>query len=389
MIPFSAAGCTILSSFSIKVLDVMKSFKWGQQFVTGLPEVDDQHRKLVSMLNDFGEVIAENTSTKDHLFNMFQNLAAYAQEHFDTEEKLMGRIQVDIRHLKSHLKQHADFVTDISILAESIDEDKSEDRRMLLEYLIHWLAFHILGTDQNLARQVAEIQAGASPKEAFDNGEKEANSLTEPLVVALNGLFAIVSKRNKALRDLNHTLETRVAERTEELVKANRDLKKISVTDHLTELPNRRFAMSQLQLLFEEARTSIQPLSCIMIDADGFKEINDTYGHDAGDVVLKQLAKELKYSVRSDDIVCRLGGDEFIIICPKTDLEGAIYLGELTRKRIASVKIPAGQGHWIGSVSIGVTSTTENTKDISTFIKAADDAVYEAKRCGRNCVKSK
>ncbi len=366
----------------------MESFKWGKQFVTGLPEVDDQHRKLVSMVNGFGEVIAENSSTKDHLFSTFRNLAVYAQEHFDTEEMLMDRMQVDIRHVKSHIRQHADFVTDISSIAESIDVGNSDDSRSLLEFLIHWLAFHILGTDQNMARQVAEIKAGASPEEAFDNGEREANSSTVPLVVALSGLFALISKRNKALRDLNRTLEARVAKRTEELVKANEALEKISITDHLTELPNRRFAMGQLQLVFDEAIVGTRPLSCMMIDADGFKEINDTYGHDAGDVVLKRLAKELKHSVRSDDIVCRLGGDEFIIICPSTDLEGALYLGEQTRKKIASLKVPAGQGFWSGSVSIGVACKTQEIKDVNTLLKAADEAVYEAKRCGRNCVKS-
>lgn len=367
----------------------MESFKWGQQFVTSLPEVDEQHRKLVSMVNYFGEVVAENTSTRDYLFSTFQKLATYAQEHFGTEEKLMGRMQVDIRHVKSHIKQHTDFVNEISNIAEFIGVDYFEDSRTLLEYLIHWLAFHILGTDQNMARQVAEIQTGSSPEEAFVNGERAASSSTEPLVVALNGLFALVSERNKALRDFNRTLEARVTKRTEALVKANEALEKISVTDHLTNLPNRRFAMRQLQLLFEEAIVTTRPLSCMMIDADGFKKINDTYGHDAGDIVLKRLAEELKHSVRSDDIVCRLGGDEFIIICPNTDLEGAMYLGEQTREKIASLRVPAGQGYWLGSVSIGVACTTQETiKDITTLFKTADESVYEAKRCGRNCVKS-
>jgi len=366
----------------------MESFKWGKVFVTDLPEIDDQHRKLVSMVNSFGQVVADNNSTNHYLLGMFQELTAYAQEHFKIEEKLMGRVQIDPRHRNAHISQHADFVIDLSGLASSIDLDNAEDSRMLLDFLINWLAFHILGTDQNMARQIAQIKTGVSPIDAYENGEKEEDKSTEPLVVALSGLFALVSKRNKVLAELNRTLELRVAQRTEELAKINKDLEKISITDPLTDLPNRRFAMSQLQALFEESTKQFQPLSCMMVDADGFKGINDTYGHDAGDAVLKRLAQELNDSVRSDDIVCRLGGDEFIVICPDTDGDGVLLLGEQIRKNVASLKVPAGQGYWIGSVSIGVACTTlEKVNNVKTFLQAADEAVYEAKRCGRNCVK--
>lgn len=364
----------------------MESFKWGEQFITGLPEVDTQHHNLVTMVNEFGSVIAENSSTREYLLGMFQKLADYAIEHFDTEEQLMGDAGVDIRHVTAHVSQHTDFVTEVSSIAESIEDTKHDESQVLLDYLIHWLAFHILGTDQNMARQIDEIEAGASPEESYEKGERGLSSSTEPLVLALTGLFTLVSKRNRALRDLNTTLEARVAERTEELVRANEMLQKISMTDHLTELPNRRYAMKQLQLLLYEMSDS-EPLSCMMIDADGFKAINDTYGHDAGDTVLKRLAQELKYSVRSDDIVCRLGGDEFIVICPQTNLEGALILAEQTRNKIASLQVSAGDGFWYGSASIGVACTEPDISEISSLLKAADKAVYEAKRSGRNCVR--
>ena len=96
----------------------------------------------------------------------------------------MGQTQVDIRHIKSYIRQHADFVTDVSSIAETIDVDNSEDIRTLLEFLIHWLAYHILGTDQNMARQIVQIHAGESPEEAYNSEERVANSSTEPLVVS-------------------------------------------------------------------------------------------------------------------------------------------------------------------------------------------------------------
>ncbi len=366
----------------------MESFTWGKNFVTGIAEVDDQHRQLVDMLNGFGEVIAGNVFDKDYLLATFENLADYAQYHFAAEEKLMSRMQVDRRHVRRHIRQHTDFVADISSMAEAMDVNSVDESRALLEYLIHWLAYHILGTDKNMGRQIDEIRAGSTPKEAYFAWEVESSSSTQPLVVALSGLFALVSKSNKALRDLNRTLEQRVAERTKELTRANEALKKISVTDHLTELPNRRFAMAQLDMLLEEAATTGRSFSCLMIDADNFKDINDTFGHDAGDEVLRRLARELKESVRSDDIVCRLGGDEFIIICPDTDLQGAMLLGEQTRKRIAALKVPAGRGWWHGSLSMGAACAAPADKDVKVLLKNADKAVYEAKRCGKNCIKS-
>lgn len=364
----------------------MESFKWGQHFVTGLQEVDDQHRRLVSMINSLGEIIADNAVDRDRLLAMFGELSDYAGEHFSCEKRLMGEVRVDRRHVDAHVRQHGDFVRDITAMAASLDDDLAENARALLQFLIHWLAFHILGTDQNMARQIAEVRQGAAPEAAFEQSETGRNPSTEPLVKALNGLFDIVSRRNKELLALNSALESRVAERTEKLVKANEALKKLAITDHLTELPNRRFMMGQLQLLFEEATLDAHPLSCLMVDVDGFKEINDSFGHDAGDQVLKRLALTIRHSVRSDDIVCRLGGDEFIIVCPYTALPGAMYLGEQIRKIVSSLEVKTGPGVWEGSISVGASCTTQGIKDASSLLKAADEALLKAKRSGRNCV---
>ncbi len=124
----------------------------------------------------------------------------------------------------------------------------------------------------------------------------------------------------------------------------------------------------------------------MMIDADGFKAINDHYGHEAGDEVLRQLARCLRSVARNDDVVCRLGGDEFLILCDDTTLIGATTLAEKLRQEVALLRILAGTGVWHGSVSVGVAERTRSTAGFSDLLKLADDAVYVVKRDGRNGV---
>jgi hemerythrin len=126
----------------------------------------------------------------------------------------------------------------------------------------------------------------------------------------------------------------------------------------------------------------------MLIDADGFKQINDTYGHAAGDEVLRQLSSQLKRLARADDIVCRLGGDEFLIICGHTSLDGALKMAEKIRRGIASLCIPAGGGEWRGSISVGVAERTDDMDTPADLMTAADSGVYRAKLNGRNCVAS-
>lgn len=160
------------------------------------------------------------------------------------------------------------------------------------------------------------------------------------------------------------------------------------MTDVLTGLPNRRQALQVLEREWQTSTASGAPLACMMIDADGFKKINDTCGHDAGDAVLRELARCLQDAVRNDDVVCRLGGDEFLIICALTPLEGALLTAEKVRHEVSELRVAAGNGFWIGSISVGVAVRHSAMSCFDALLKAADDGVYAAKANGRNCVAS-
>ena len=367
----------------------MDSFRWDKQFETGLADVDAQHHKLVDLINRFGELLTQSGDISFEDVDMvFNELADYAQYHFKDEESLMQREGLDTRHVEKHKQLHVDFFQELQQMQSGVMSHQQDTAKSLLKFLIYWLAFHILGTDQSMARQIKAIHSGQSSAAAFLDETRMKETATEPLLLALNGLFQQISERNRKLIELNRTLEEKVAERTHALSEANQKLEEMAMTDVLTGLPNRRQAMARLAQGWSDSSRTNAPLACMMVDADGFKQINDLYGHDAGDEVLRQLSKNLTYSVRTDDIVCRLGGDEFLILCPGTSLEGGLHVAELLRKNIASLRVPAGSGTWSGSISVGVAARTNEIRSAEDLIKAADEGVYLAKRNGRNRVDS-
>jgi len=365
----------------------LESFSWNKNYLTGLPEVDEQHRHLVRVINEFGGLLAQNELEFRNIERVFEELASYAKYHFRSEESLMNSAGIDKRHSEKHREEHYNFLEDVASMRAAVTPETPNAAITLFEFLTHWLAYHILGSDKNMARQIAAIQKGHNPDIAYKEYEKDQVSETEPLLAALNGLFQQVSMRNRELSELNDTLEERVLERTRELYDANKKLEEMALTDVLTKLPNRRYAMQRLKQLWRESGHSKTPLSCMMIDADGFKEINDSYGHSAGDKVLERLALELSNTLRSDDIVCRLGGDEFLVICPNTPEYGAKIIAEDIRNVIDALRIDVGKGEWQGSVSVGVAARSAEMKKPGDLLKLADQGVYLAKNAGRNCVK--
>jgi diguanylate cyclase (GGDEF)-like protein/hemerythrin-like metal-binding protein len=365
----------------------MESFHWDKHFETGLETVDQQHHALVDLTNRFGELLTQlDTVPIGDIEALFKELAAYAQYHFQEEETLMQQVALDLRHVDEHTRIHNDFLQEVTRMHAAV-VDRIEAAEGLLKFLTYWLAYHILGTDQSMAKQVFAIQAGQSAEDAYLGESVMKEGATEPLLFALNGLFHQVSERNRELVELNRTLEAKVEERTRSLSEANDSLEQIALTDVLTGLPNRRHAMARFALAWSESAKDGVPLACMMIDADGFKHINDQYGHDAGDEVLRELSRQLRDSLRTDDVVCRLGGDEFLVICPGTPLQGALQAAESMRQKIAQLHVPVGaDGEWLGSVSVGVAVRGATMRTPEDLIKAADEGVYMAKRGGRNRV---
>ncbi|TVT52897.1 MAG: diguanylate cyclase [Azoarcus sp. PHD] len=173
-----------------------------------------------------------------------------------------------------------------------------------------------------------------------------------------------------------------------ELAISNRRLQEVALTDALTGFPNRRYAIDRMHQEWVTATRNRRPLSCMIIDLDGFKLINDTHGHDVGDMVLRQAADALREALRGQDVICRTGGDEFLVICPETGLTSAMICAERLRASVDALLIETGGPALELTVSIGVAMRDGAMADLDALIKQADRGAYMAKRQGRNRVAS-
>lgn len=195
-------------------------------------------------------------------------------------------------------------------------------------------------------------------------------------IIAWNGSTALYAS-------MRNVTERRAAE--EKLKEAYNEMKIISRTDPLTELANRRALKESIE--YEENRfgRNKECFSIILCDIDDYKKINDTYGHDAGDFVLKELSRLMKESLRKQDILGRWGGDEFLILLPQTKIEGARSLSEKLRKKICKKEFIFNEEIIKLTMTFGVSDYT-GTYSYERCITNADKALYQAKELGKNQV---
>ncbi|MCY2958778.1 MAG: diguanylate cyclase [Planctomycetota bacterium] len=221
--------------------------------------------------------------------------------------------------------------------------------------------------------------------EAFDAGVDDY--VTKPfnakiLLARLKGGQRVIELQERV--EANRRV---VMKQVAEMGLLTRKLRNAAHTDPLTELPNRRYAMARLEAEWETSHPGGgRPLSAILIDIDHFKKVNDTYGHDVGDLVLKAVAVALRTNTRQGEEAARLGGEEFFVVCANTNEEQALIAGERLRSAIETQVI-----HGLGfqgsvTISVGVAQRTPDMTNQDALIKASDHAVYAAKAAGRNRV---
>ncbi len=249
-----------------------------------------------------------------------------------------------------------------------------------------------------LCRALRKISTGAKIYFLLLTGRGEEDSIIQAFEAGVDDyivkpfkpkiLLARIQAGSRIIR-LQSQVEREQAKQKKQLAELQiltRKLRSAALTDPLTELPNRRYAMKRMTQTWESSTRTGAPMALIMMDIDHFKKVNDEYGHDAGDAVLKDTADCLAKACREDEDICRIGGEEFLVVCSNTDAEQALTAAERLREAVEKNLIHWNEFHRAVTLSLGVASRSPEMKNCDEMLKAADVAVYMAKKNGRNLV---
>ena len=285
---------------------------------------------------------------------------------------LPGELAADWPSLRKILRLHGPDVAIVDIGA-SVDDGMRRLRELRVQSGagLHCIALIPAALEKDAARLML---AGASDYLLYD--------ATEAAVVArLINVQHLVSLQGavRAVREL-------AVSSSGEWARTNRRLQHEALTDVLTQLPNRRYGMDRFAQEWSVATSSTLPISCMMLDIDHFKKVNDRYGHDTGDLVLRQVATAVKETCRRSDVVFRYGGEEFCIICPATGRKEAAQLGERIASAVRNCIFGNPEAQFPVTLSIGIAVRRADTGEPDDLIATADQALYRAKAEGRDRV---
>jgi diguanylate cyclase (GGDEF)-like protein/hemerythrin-like metal-binding protein/PAS domain S-box-containing protein len=470
-------------------------FPWNANFETGITVVDEQHHRLVDLLNKLVSRLAYEADTEE-LNQVFEELNDYTLMHFKTEEGVWKKYLLEDELPIEHEMTHRAFVTEVNILRGKRDflaSDKVIEEIVL--FLTHWLAFHILEADKHMAKIILSVQQGMPLPEAKEKAHMEMSGAMRVLIETILSMYDTLSSRTLQLmreiaerqrvedrlrlsrKAIESTLESifitdasgkiidtnpsfclDVQQKHEQIV--GMDIRKIkpglfnldktdeiwktateighwagetvwrddkgevegawlalsavkdihdvithyvgvvsSVTqlvkrqhiledeanhDALTGLPNRRVLLDRLSQAIMRSNRSGKLLAVCYLDLDGFKQINDSLGHDAGDDVLRLISGRMSKALRGEDTVVRLGGDEFVLLLG--NLDNDVNAEQLLNRLLQDIAqpillhgVPTGV-----TVSIGVALYPRTQGTSEQLLKHADEAMLNAKRAGKS-----
>ena len=292
-----------------------------------------------------------------------RNLKQSEHEIFTAEDGLKALRLCDTYDIRMIITDWIMPKMDGLTLCQTI-RDREKERDLMYTYII------VLTAKGRINDIVKGLQAGAD------------DYMTKPF-----DLQELSVRLRAGERILN--LQDELVQKNRQLEKLNKKLKAMARTDPLMKIGNRLSFHEIVLKVHQRAMRYNKDYSIIMCDVDNFKKYNDLYGHPAGDMVLESVAHTIKSAIRETDEVFRYGGEEIVILLPETDIKGASTTAEKIKSRILALNIEhkASDLEYV-TVSCGVSSFVTNTEKWETILEWADQALYQAKSSGKNCVKS-
>lgn len=242
---------------------------------------------------------------------------------------------------------------------------------MAMGLFAYLLGHSIVKPLQRLSGEAGKVASGDLEVDLPVHGNSEVSYLTQ----VFNHMVASLRRGQEEISQAH-----------EALIEKNRELHRLSITDSLTEIFNRKHVMDLFDMEFIRTQRYGTPFSVLIADLDHFKAVNDTYGHLAGDSVLRSIAKTMVESVRACDHVGRYGGEEFVAVLPNTEIDGAMDMAERIRRTIRRVKFNNDGKEFSMTLSMGVAVCRDDDNSVEAILKRADDALYRAKANGRDQV---
>lgn len=294
--------------------------------------------------------------------------------------RLLGKIFSGERNVHSAEDGHAGLMLALQLMPQIVVIDAA------IPHMDSWaLCSALRATSWGQSIYLIMLADKKAPSDIGKAVEASVNDLVSTSMAA-DELPLRMSAARQYVKLLNNWEQDRaqLKQFSAELALSNRKLQRYALTDQLTGLQNRRAGMDSLSQAWSFCERSDEPMSMMMIDIDMFKEVNDSHGHAIGDKVLIAVAAVIRESARKGDSVCRMGGEEFLILCRNTNLKSALRAAERLREKVSRLKVAIEDTQISVTISIGIAAREQEMPDPGALVNAADKALYVAKKGGRN-----